>query len=124
MIFADTDVLIDFLARREPAATSVAQALNRQELATTTVTRYELLAGARTPQEKASIMSFLDALQVEPLDPGSADRAADIFRTLETSGKRIETGDCLIAGIVLHHHGTLLTRNRRHFERIEGLTLV
>jgi len=29
--------------------------------------------------------------------------------------------DSLIAGIVLHHGGTLLTRNRRHLERVEGL---
>jgi predicted nucleic acid-binding protein len=31
--------------------------------------------------------------------------------------------DSLIAGIVLVHDGILLTRNRRHFERIAGLTL-
>ena len=32
-------------------------------------------------------------------------------------------GDSLIAGIVLSAGGMLLTRNRRHFERIEGLDL-
>jgi predicted nucleic acid-binding protein len=31
--------------------------------------------------------------------------------------------DSLIAGIVLAHHGVLLTRNRRHFERVPGLSL-
>jgi len=31
--------------------------------------------------------------------------------------------DSLIAGIVLHSGGRLLTRNVRHFERVEGLTL-
>jgi len=28
--------------------------------------------------------------------------------------------DCLIAAIVVIHHGVLLTRNRRHFERVRG----
>lgn len=32
-------------------------------------------------------------------------------------------GDSLIAGIVLAHGGTLLTRNRRHFDRIPELSL-
>jgi predicted nucleic acid-binding protein len=31
--------------------------------------------------------------------------------------------DSLIAGIVVVHHGVLLTRNRRHFERVSGLAL-
>jgi predicted nucleic acid-binding protein len=35
-------------------------------------------------------------------------------------GVGIGMGDILIAGIVLAQGGTLLTRNRRHFERIPG----
>jgi predicted nucleic acid-binding protein len=31
--------------------------------------------------------------------------------------------DSLIAGIVLAARGILLTRNRRHFERVPGLSL-
>jgi len=32
-------------------------------------------------------------------------------------------GDSLIAGIVLAQRGVLLTRNRRHFERVPDLAL-
>jgi predicted nucleic acid-binding protein len=42
---------------------------------------------------------------------------------LERDGVGIGMGDSLIAGIVLVHDGILLTRNRRHFERVPGLTL-
>jgi predicted nucleic acid-binding protein len=31
--------------------------------------------------------------------------------------------DSLIAGIVVTHHGVLLTRNQRHFERVPRLPL-
>jgi predicted nucleic acid-binding protein len=65
----------------------------------------------------------LDAIRTLPLDPVAADRAARVFRALEDSGRRIEPGACLIAGITLHHGGSLLTRYTKHVERVEGLTL-
>jgi predicted nucleic acid-binding protein len=51
------------------------------------------------------------------------DRAAEIRRSLERSGTAIGMADTLIAGIVLVHSGTLLTRNRRHFEHVAGLRI-
>jgi predicted nucleic acid-binding protein len=55
-------------------------------------------------------------------EPG-ADAAAEIRRALEQDGVAIGMADSLIAGIVVVHHGVLLTRNRRHFERVSGLAL-
>lgn len=45
MIVADTDVLIDFLANRDPAASRIALELKSGRLSTTAVSRFELLAG-------------------------------------------------------------------------------
>ena len=42
-IIADTDVLIDFLAGHEPSASRIALELERGDLRTTAVTRFELL---------------------------------------------------------------------------------
>jgi len=47
-----------------------------------------------------------------------------VRRDLEGAGVSIGMADSLIAGIVLEHGGRLLTRNQRHFERVEGLPLV
>jgi predicted nucleic acid-binding protein len=58
-----------------------------------------------------------------PLDEPGANAAAEIRRTLERDGVGIGMGDSLIAGIVVAQHGVLLTRNRRHFERVPGLPL-
>lgn len=66
---------------------------------------------------------LLDALQTLPLDREAADRAAQVRRRLEARGSGIGMADSLIGGIVLLHDGILLTRNRRHFERVEGLKL-
>jgi len=47
MIIADTDVLIDYLEGRLPGAEAVSQALRCDQLQTTTINYFELLAGAR-----------------------------------------------------------------------------
>ena len=123
MIVADTDVLIDYLADRGPAAARVALELEARSFGTTAVTRFELLAGAQDRTGEGLLRRLLDALPTLPLDRESADRAAEVRRTLERRGEGIGMGDSLIAGIVLAHDGILLTRNRRHFERVDGLKL-
>jgi len=124
VIIADTDVLIDFLANHEPAADRVAAELNTGSMATTVVTRFELLVGARDGKKGQSIRKLLDAIIALPLDSLAADRAAEVRRTLERAGQGIGMADSLIAGIALVHGASLLTRNRRHFERVNGLRLV
>lgn len=123
MIVADTDVLIDFLADRGPAAERVAREIADGALATTVINRFELLSGARTDHQLRVVQALLDVLTVLPLDRAAADRAADVRRALEARGAPISMGDCLVAGIVLGRGGALLTGNRARFERIEGLEL-
>ena len=123
MIVADTDVLVDFLAGRGPAAARVAVELEHGDLHTTAVTRFELLAGARGKRQQRALESLLAAIPALPLGSESADLAAGIRRDLEKAGEAIGMADCLIAGIVRAHDGVLLTRNRRHFARVPGLRL-
>lgn len=122
MIVADTDVLIDFLARKGSAA-RVASELTRGDLRTTAVSRFELMAGARTQRQQTAVVGLLAAIPTLPLDEAAADEAAGIRRRLEASGEGIGMADSLIAGIVRRNGGVLLTRNRRHYERVEGLSL-
>lgn len=123
MIIADTDVLIDYLAGRRPAAEAVSRALLRDQLQTTTLNGFELLAGVRSSRQEENVLALLDSIPILPLDFDAARRAAELHRHLERSGVRIGMGDSLIAGIVLARGGSLLTRNRRHFERVPGLPL-
>jgi tRNA(fMet)-specific endonuclease VapC len=123
MTVADTDVLIDYLSGAEPGATRVSKALDSAPLHTTAITRFELLSGARTARMETAIHDLLDALETLPLDEACADRAAQLRRVLDRSGAAIGMADSLIAGIALVHNATLLTRNRKHFERVAGLRL-
>lgn len=123
MIVADTDVLIDYLSGHDPGAERIALELERGDLATSAVSRFELLSGARTARQERSVRELLDAIATLPVDRAAADAAAAIRRALERAGTPIGMGDSLIAGIVKSRRGTLLTRNRRHFDKVDGLAL-
>lgn len=125
MIVADTDVLIDFAAGREPVAGVVAEAIRGRRLATTAITRFELRLGMTGSNHRTRrLEDILGVLPVFALDAEAADRAAAIRRHLQARGDDIGMADSLIAGVVLRHGGELMTRNRRHYERVEGLRLV
>ncbi len=123
MIVADTDVLIDYLSGHDPGAERIALELERGDLATTAVSRFELLSGVRTARQKRPVRDLLDAIDTLPVDRAAADAAAAIRRTLERAGTPIGMGDSLIAGIVKTRRGLLLTRERRHFDKVDGLSL-
>jgi tRNA(fMet)-specific endonuclease VapC len=122
MTIADTDVLIDYLAGKGEAD-AVEQLLRHGAIRTTVVSRFELLSGAKNSRQLARLVQLLGAVPSLPLDDAAADAASEIRRFLERSGNPIGMADRLIAGIVISTGGALLTRNRRHFERVPGISL-
>jgi tRNA(fMet)-specific endonuclease VapC len=68
-------------------------------------------------------MQLLEAVPSLPLDDAAANATGEIHRSLERSGSPVGMADSLIEGIVIGAGAALLTRNRRHFERIAGLRL-
>ncbi len=123
MIVADTDVLIDFLQGRNPAADRIKLELEDSHLAVTAIGRFEILAGTRSKRVEQVVRQLLDAIPCLPVDAAAADRAAAIRRELGQQGADIGMADSLVAGVVLSSGSMLLTRNRRHFERVPGLKL-
>ncbi|UCF66038.1 MAG: type II toxin-antitoxin system VapC family toxin [Acidobacteriota bacterium] len=105
------------------AAGRVALELDAGWPATTSVTRFELLDGARSARQVRVITELLLAMPCLPLDATAADKAAEVRRTLERGGEAIGMRDALIAGVVLAARALLLTRKCRHFERVPGLSL-
>lgn len=124
LIVADSDVLIDALRGRPDAVQRVDEALSSGALATTAITVFELRSGVRSSDAAGKVETLLAALPVLPLDERAADEAAEIRRALDAKGPPIGIADYLIAGICLSRSRRLLTRNRGHFERVEGLELV
>lgn len=122
MMIADTDVLIDFL-RGKGAADRIATEIKTGGLHTTAISAFELWAGAKTDRQMNAVSTLLAALIVLPLEGQGAKRAAEIRIGLEKKSAVIGMADSLIAGICLDRDGTLLTRNKKHFERVPGIRL-
>jgi predicted nucleic acid-binding protein len=124
LILADTDVLIDYLANVQPFADIVRSFIASDELQTSVITYFELLSGARRDSRGDRTRRLVALLPVLPLDRDAAERASVVRQELERTGQGIGMADSLIAGIALANQLPLLTRNRRHFERVPALILV
>jgi predicted nucleic acid-binding protein len=123
LIVADTDVLIDALRGRSPMAERIGLELETGGLATTAVSAFELRSGAKSEEAVGAIETLLAAMTILPFDEGAAERAARARRELESAGTPIGMADYMIAGTCLAHSAILLTRNRKHFDRVPGLAL-
>ena len=67
------------------------------------------------------VRDLLEELYIIPLDNSSCDEAGRIRAALESQGTRIGDADSLIAGAALKHGETIVTRNVKHFSKVEGL---
>jgi tRNA(fMet)-specific endonuclease VapC len=125
VIIADSDVLIDFLRGRGGAAKRVAIELGTRSFGTTAITAFELLSGARSSNQRKGIDTLLDAMTLLSFGPEEARIAAGLRLQLEGQGQGqgIGMADYMIAAVCIANDGVLLTRNRKHFERVEGLKL-
>jgi tRNA(fMet)-specific endonuclease VapC len=108
-LLVDTDVLIDHLrgTRRLPDV---------ERLGVSVVSRCELFAGTDEPQRLRRFLWPMIELAVD----GAIAELAGITR--RRTG--IATPDALIAATALAHRIPLMTRNRRHFDRVDGLRVI
>ena len=121
MILADSSALIAFLKDENPLADAVMEARARGQLVTNVIVRYEVLVGEHRIFDRAR--RLLNGLQCRILDFRTAERAIEAARALQRKGGPGAIGkrDTLIAGIALAYGDEVLTGNREHFDRVEGL---
>lgn len=122
----DADWVINALAGKRGADTVIADLSDAGiAIAATTVGEvYEGAVGAHDPAgHLASLRTFLSAFEVvQPKDP-ILERFARIRSELRRRGQLIPDFDILVAATALEQHLHVLTFNKRHFSRIEGLIL-
>lgn len=119
----DTDILVDTLRGARNAGPRLEAAANLGILYTSAVTVFELECGALAKDEQLKIRRLLAYFDVVSLDHVSAVAAGAIDRTLRAAGIRLDARDTLIAGTALAYGMELVTRNRRHFDRVPGLVV-
>ena len=123
----DTDWIIDHLSGVAGVTARLTE-LRPAGLAVSIISLAELYEGvhySRDPvRSEASLQQFLTGLSVLPID----DDVCRIFGRergqLRQHGRMIGDFDLLIAATCLRHQLQICTNNRRHFEAVEGLSIV
>jgi tRNA(fMet)-specific endonuclease VapC len=127
MFLLDTNTLIYYFKARGEVPERLL-ATPPQELAVSTVSLYELETGLRKSNDatkrRQQLAAFIAACEVWDFDHPAAVASAEIRAELESQGMPIGPLDNLIAGIARARGATLVTRNLREFQRVQGLMLV
>lgn len=97
-------------------------AKKQESLYITTINVFELYKGAYKAtqgRELAKVERLLNLFIILTLDRDSARLAGDINNKISSIGE----SDLLIASIAMANEQTLVTRNKKHFEKILGLKI-
>ncbi|HLH62611.1 MAG TPA: type II toxin-antitoxin system VapC family toxin [Ktedonobacteraceae bacterium] len=120
----DTDWVIDYPAGRQPAIALLIP-LTQEGLAGSLITLGEIYEGiyyGRDPQKsEAGFRHFLRGISVLSLNRSIMQRFGYIRGDLRRKGLLIGDPDILIAATAMYYDLTLLSRNRKDYERIQGL---
>jgi tRNA(fMet)-specific endonuclease VapC len=133
MILLDSDTLT-LLAMGHPRVTQKLLSVS-EEVATTVVTRIEILRGRfdhlltaadgdhlqQAQQRLEQSERDLAKLTIIPITAAAAAEFDNLRKNKKL--KKIGRADLLIASIALAHRATLVTRNTKHFQHVPGLTV-
>jgi predicted nucleic acid-binding protein len=125
VIVVDSSVLIPFV-RRDGAVVEWLRGLQEEgeELATTSISKAELLRGAHaTPAVLATVARLLDGFVEVPFGPRAARRFGRLMFDLDRAGRRMPDIDGLVAAATLESGARLATRDAV-YRRVPGLDLV
>ena len=121
-VLVDTSVFIDYFRKKDKTKTDLYRLQQSgYVLLTSSVCFFEYMSGSNHPEFDAILF---ENIEVIPLDKDQARRAAEIFKKLKQKNMLIEFRDILIAACAMAEEMPLATRNKKHFDRIEGLEFV
>jgi tRNA(fMet)-specific endonuclease VapC len=116
----DTDILVD-VSRNNQGAIAFVDGLGN-DWALSAITALEFISGAKNQREVGLIDRLVETYETIPVNDSIGRRAYQLFKAYAKSNG-LRTFDSLIAATALEERRTLVTRNRKHFEMIEGLAL-
>lgn len=125
MRLLDTDTCIAILRGNEAV---IARRAKVEDVVTTSwITASELYYGAAKSLahelNRQLVTSFLGTLEILGLDTGSAQIFGEAKALLERKGQRLADADLFIGAIAITHGATIVTGNRKHYQRIPGVLL-
>jgi tRNA(fMet)-specific endonuclease VapC len=127
-VLIDTDILSLFFRKDKHVVGHFKKYLEQYEkIHFSIITYYEILSGLKHKDADKQLNSFFEFVgynTVLPLTEESASISSDLYAKLRKTGKQLDDIDILIAGIAISNDMGLVTRNTKHFDRIEGLAVM
>jgi tRNA(fMet)-specific endonuclease VapC len=126
----DTDVLIDYLRKPSPEIKRFMDSIFEKKLnaCITSINAFEIWVGAFLAPEKARLTQctedFLNQFEVVDFDYASSVEAGRVLADLRKRGDPIEIRDLFVACICKVNNMPLITRNLKHYKRINGLKIL
>jgi len=130
---ADTSFLID-LVNGDQGAISIAKEVDLigERMGLSVISVEEYIRGIyylywkeenKLKRKVAQALNDLNAFEIIPMDQKIAIKTAEIEVKLIKKGEMLSLPDLIIAATALTHNLILVTRNIKHFNRIEELTI-
>ena len=119
----DTNVFIEYLRTKDKVHSVLSNIPADINLFITSISLYELLMGATNETKLIDVKLLTEDLTILPFDEAASKEAGKIFHDLRKSNKIIEFRDIFIGAICKTNNLPIKTLNKKHFNRIKGLTL-
>ncbi len=121
-VLIDTSVFIEYF-RKEKKQKSLLYRLTKEgySLITSAICYFEYMSGSKNREFDKLLFENVEVLA---FDKNQAYIASEIYQDLKERNSLIEFRDILIASSAISENISLVTLNRRHFERIKDLNLL
>jgi tRNA(fMet)-specific endonuclease VapC len=124
VILVDTSIFIDYYRKTDKSKSAWINLIDRgYEFAISVITKYELYSGA-TQNQISFWDKIISTIIVIPFDESCVNTAVQINSSLKKKRKQIDIADLFIAATAVNLNLPIATLNKKHFERIDEITVV
>jgi tRNA(fMet)-specific endonuclease VapC len=123
-VLVDTTIIIDYLRSTNKPSSRLISLFKTNDLFISVITVFELLNGATTKSKLADIRKICNSLTIIDFDVRCAEKASEMYRKLKMQNKLIEIRDLLIGASAMVYNFPVATSNKKHFERLIGITII
>lgn len=111
MVIFDTSLMVDASRKRKYALNLIESYSGKEQIATTIITKYEMLRGA--PEQYVDFVSdLLKRFVILDFGNDALDETVKTYKNLKKKGKLINELDIMIGGIAAANNETLITKDK------------
>ncbi len=123
-ILIDTSIFIEHLRKKNKKNSQLYKVINNPSLFISSLSVYELFAGAINAQKRDDVSRILTLVKTLPFTKETAELAGMVYLSLRSKNELIDMDDILIGATALTHNLKVMTLNVKHFKRMDNLDIL